>query len=195
MDPISWVNDSPFSLLAAADPARAVLATPSVLRRALVERLTGCKLRDSLTIPVGRSVPPPRCLSLDSMDSASPFCLDWTFGGILCPYWPDFVCRVLDVLCLSCFGELATFAPSPPSPVRLSGSGLACRRVGRIHGLASTSHRTWTTTYVDSGNRTLKTLPVNPALTWCIPKLAAIPMVEGKRRNTGTCETNLANHG
>ncbi|KAF4461940.1 hypothetical protein FALBO_11257 [Fusarium albosuccineum] len=67
-DLTSWENDSLSSLPAVPGTGRAVSATMSAPRLGPVVPLIGCRLRDSRTIPVGRSVHPPRSLSLDSMD-------------------------------------------------------------------------------------------------------------------------------
>lgn len=55
-DLTSWESDLPFSLRVDPGTVREVLATMSVLRRGLVEPLTGCRLRDFQTIPVGRTL-------------------------------------------------------------------------------------------------------------------------------------------
>jgi hypothetical protein len=72
MDPTLWENASPSSLPVELDTERAAWGT-SVLRRDRVELLIECRSRDFRMIPVGRSVPSPSLLHLDSTGLACPF--------------------------------------------------------------------------------------------------------------------------
>lgn len=72
MDPTLWENASPSSLPVELDTERAAWGT-SVRRRDRVELLTECRSRDFPMIPVGRSVPSPSLLHLDSTGFACPF--------------------------------------------------------------------------------------------------------------------------
>jgi hypothetical protein len=91
MDPISWENDSPSSLPAAAASASLVaMAVTSELRPGPDEPLIGCRSRVFHLIRAGRSVYTPRSLSPNSMDFLS--CLSWS-GVWMCPLVAWYLCR------------------------------------------------------------------------------------------------------